>query len=113
VTGIRIGYALIVTAAILLTVAYVASINEYERVFGPELATAYDCDGPLIVLLFAAPSVVLGGLGIVLLARARGTARHVPFGLVVGMVLVMLGLIRLGPALVEQTKNAEQVSPCR
>lgn len=115
VRSLVFGLVAVVLGALLAAFAYVGSIHEYSRAFGPELAGAYDCDGPASVLMFLVPSFGLAIIGVLLSARAFRANRRVlaAAGIAVGVLVLLLDVARVPPALRELRRNAAPDSPCR
>ena len=114
-SAIRGAGIVIAIAALLALVSYFPSVNEYVSVFGSEMAGAYDCDGPAVVLTFAVAGLALGLFGIVLsgraLRRSRTPAARIALG--VAMIVVVVATARIAPAAGEAIRNAAPDSPCR
>jgi glucan phosphoethanolaminetransferase (alkaline phosphatase superfamily) len=114
-SAIRGAGVVIAMAALLALVSYFISVNEYVSVFGSEMAGAYDCDGPAVVLTFAVAGIVLGLLGILLSGRAlrRSRTPAVRIALGVAMIVVVVATARIAPTIGEVKRNAAPDSPCR
>jgi hypothetical protein len=113
--GNRWGWALISCAMLLTAISYLASVNEYAEVFGRELAGAYDCDGPAIVVLLSAPAVILSGAGMFLSFRAFCVTRdrRALLAVFLGVAVLCVIAFRAPAVAAELAKNARADSPCR
>ena len=110
------GYGCLAVAIALLSGAasYLLSINEYVATFGDQMSGAYDCDGPVSVLIFLIPAVILAILGIVLSLRAwrRNPTWIVRVAVIVGFIVLVVELVRLPPTISQLRKNTGTHSPC-
>ena len=109
------GAVIVIAIAVLLTLmAHLFSANEYVSVFGDEMAGAYDCDGPAIVLTLGVAGIVAALLGIVwslrALRRSRTRAARAALGL--ALIVVVVASVRIAPAIGEMRRNTETDSPC-
>ncbi|HYC93391.1 MAG TPA: hypothetical protein VEO54_29560 [Thermoanaerobaculia bacterium] len=109
VSGIGIAIAVLLTL-----VSYFASVNEYVSAFGDEMAGAYDCDGPVVVLTFAAAGIFFGLLAIVgsggAMRRSRRRSARAALG--VAIIVVLVATARIVPTIYELRRNAAPDSPC-
>ncbi len=86
----KIIYLIIIAFLPIALIASILPVNEYA-VFGME--GGVDCDGPLAVLMFSAPSFIVYGIGFLVFAKVSLKARklkHILMLMVCVVVLVIM-----------------------
>ena len=94
-----LGYAVLIAALPAAMLGIVSEANEY-RAMGVD---ALDCDGPLGVLLFAIPAIVIYGAGAIVNARRFPRRRFALVACLCGLICVPLA-INIAAALRESSR---------
>ncbi|WP_439498499.1 hypothetical protein [Bosea sp. (in: a-proteobacteria)] len=102
-----LGYAVLIAALPLALLGAVSEVNEY-RAMGVD---ALDCDGPLGVLIFAVPAILIYGTGAIINARRFPRRRALVVACLCGLICVPLA-INIAAA-IRESRRSDVRESCR